>query len=130
MAGSSSITIQERVRYVDCDPMGFVHHSVYPVWFETARTELLRSEGLAYSELEAAGTYLVVARLSLSFHQPARYDDVVEVTAQLDRTTGARIEHSYTIHRDQTLLCTGGTTLACVGNTGRPRPLPPALRTD
>lgn len=30
-----------RVRYNECDPMGVVHHAIYPVWFEMGRTELL-----------------------------------------------------------------------------------------
>ena len=34
-----------RVRYCECDPMGVVHHTVYPVWFEMGRTELLRDTG-------------------------------------------------------------------------------------
>jgi acyl-CoA thioester hydrolase len=30
------------VRYAETDAMGQVHHSVYPVWFEEARSELMR----------------------------------------------------------------------------------------
>ena len=42
MTTGSTITIDARVRYAECDPMGYVHHTVFPVWFEMARTELLR----------------------------------------------------------------------------------------
>ncbi|MHC4372792.1 MAG: acyl-CoA thioesterase [Planctomycetota bacterium] len=41
-------------RYSETDQAGVVHHTVYPVWFEMGRTELLRVNGLAYSELEKA----------------------------------------------------------------------------
>ena len=34
-----------RVRYCECGPMGVVHHTVYHVWFEMGRTELLRGTG-------------------------------------------------------------------------------------
>ena len=47
-------SIDVRVRYAECDPMGVVHHTVYPVWFEMGRTELLRETGASYREFEEA----------------------------------------------------------------------------
>jgi acyl-CoA thioester hydrolase len=55
---SHSITIVPR--YAETDKGGVVHHSVYPVWFEMGRTELLRANGLAYKDLEKAGIFFVV----------------------------------------------------------------------
>ena len=55
--------------------MGVTHHSVYPVWFEMGRTELLRSTGISYRELEEEGVFLAVVRLDVRYRQPARYDD-------------------------------------------------------
>ena len=49
------IEVPVRVRYVECDPMNVAHHSVYPVWLEIARTDLLRRRGNAYRDLEVAG---------------------------------------------------------------------------
>jgi len=126
---STAISIDVRVRYAECDPMGYAHHSVYPVWFEIARTELLRAGGVVYADVERdRGMYIVVARLNLSFHQPARYDEQLTVTAKLERVTGAKIEHTYEVHRGHELLCTGQTTLACVDASGRPMRLPDWLR--
>ena len=121
-------TIETRVRYPECDPMGYVHHSVYPVWFEMARTELLRETGPAYAELEREGVLIVVVDLKVKFKRPARYDDELEVTATLRRSGGARIEHDYEVRRDRERLVTGSTTLACVDTDGRVRPVPEALR--
>ena len=42
-----------RVRYYETDCMGFVHHSNYVRYYETARTEMLRELGMTYPELEA-----------------------------------------------------------------------------
>ena len=108
-----------RVRYAECDPMGFVHHSRYAIWFEMARTEMLRRKGLNYADMEKAGTLIVVARLSIDYKKPARYDDLVEVTAILTRSGGAKIEHAYEVVRAGELLCTGSTTLACLDRQGR-----------
>jgi acyl-CoA thioester hydrolase len=121
-------TLPIRVRYVECDPMGFVHHSRYAVWFEMARTEMLRQQGLCYADMEKAGTLIVVARLAIDFKRPARYDELVEVTAVLTRSGGAKIEHSYEVVRDGELLCTGSTVLACLDREGRIMRVPAALQ--
>jgi acyl-CoA thioester hydrolase len=121
------ITIPVRVRYVECDPMGFVHHSVYPVWFELARTELLRESGVAYAELEKSGTLIVVVKLEVNYKKPARYDDLLDVTAMVTKVGGVRIEHDYEIRRGAELLCTGNTTLACLDREGRLTGVPQAL---
>jgi len=36
--------IEIRARYPECDPMGVAHHTVYPIWFEIGRTEMLRAQ--------------------------------------------------------------------------------------
>ena len=121
-------TIRVRVRYVECDPMNVAHHSVYPVWLEAARTELLRTQGEAYRDLESAGVYFVVARMSLRYRRPARYDDVLEVQVRARPSAGVKVEHEYEIRRDHELLATAVTTLVCVDREGKLRPIPEALR--
>ena len=34
------------VRYAETDQMGIAHHSVYPVWYEVARTDLIQTLGM------------------------------------------------------------------------------------
>lgn len=119
-----SRTIDVRVRYTECDPMGLAHHAVYPVWMEMARAELLRETGVSYAELERRGVLIVVVKMNLHYKLPARYDDLLQVTATLRRATGVRIEHDYEIHREKRLLCAASTLLACVDRTGRLQPVP------
>lgn len=119
---ATAITV--RVRYPECDPMGLVHHSVYPVWFEMARTELLRRQGISYRDVEAAGMYFVVARLNLRYRRPARYDDQLTVHVTTAAGSGVKLEHEYDVRRDGQQLVTGETTLVCVDEHGRPQPLP------
>ena len=40
------------VRYAETDQMGVVHHSVYAVWFEQARTEFFKTVGSTYADVE------------------------------------------------------------------------------
>ncbi|HKI17714.1 MAG TPA: thioesterase family protein, partial [Isosphaeraceae bacterium] len=57
---TSSYDIAIRVRYAETDRMGLLHHANYLVYFEMARTELLRQRGITYREVEDAGHYLVI----------------------------------------------------------------------
>jgi len=49
-----------RVRYPEVNGGGRVHHSVYLVYFEMGRTELLRERGIAYADMEADGRFLAI----------------------------------------------------------------------
>lgn len=123
----ASIDVDVRVRYVECDPMGVAHHTAYPVWFEMARTELLRSKGGNYRAMEDAGLLLAVVGLEVRYRAPARYDDVLTVRCDLIESGPVKIRHKYRVHRGETLLVEGSTTLACIGRDGRLRPVPEGL---
>ncbi len=113
-------------RYSETDQAGVVHHTVYPVWFEMGRTELLRVNGLAYSELEKAGVFFVVSELTAKYRRPCFYDEQLELTTICSDITRARVEHSYQLKRAETgiLLAEGTSILACVDKSGRPRRMP------
>ncbi|NLX14199.1 MAG: acyl-CoA thioesterase [Phycisphaerales bacterium] len=113
-----------RVRYAECDPMGYLHHAKYFEYFEMARTELLRATGIRYRDMEDKGFLFVVVRTECRFLRPARYDDTLTIEVRLERMTRARIDHAYKIYRDGFVLCEALTTLACVNREGRPIPIP------
>ena len=123
-AGSHTVAV--RVRYPECDPMGVAHHAAYPVWLEIARTEMLRAAGHAYRDLEAAGIFLVIAKMELRYRRPARYDDVLAVECVTDGNPdgpSTRLAHRYRICRGDDLLATASTLLVSVDADGRMRPL-------
>jgi acyl-CoA thioester hydrolase len=119
-------TITITPRYSETDQAGVVHHTVYPVWFEMGRTELLRENGLAYSELEKAGVFFVVAELTAKYRRPCFYDEKLELTTTCSRITSARVEHSYQLKRASTglILSEGSSILACVDKSGKPQRMP------
>ena len=127
---SYAITIVPR--YSETDQAGVVHHTVYPVWFEMGRTELLRVNGLAYSDLEKAGVYFVVAELNVKYRRPAAYDEKLELTTSCTNITSARVEHTYRLRRPGTneLLAEGTSILACVNGDGKPRRMPDFMYSD
>ena len=116
--------IQIRVRYAETDRMGLLHHANYLVYFEQARTELLRARQESYKELEDQGYFLVVAKAEVKFKSPAYYDDVLTIRTTVTRTSPVRLEHKYEVLRDAALIAEGLTTLACVGRDGKLREMP------
>jgi acyl-CoA thioester hydrolase len=90
------------------------------------RTELLRVNGVAYKNLEAAGIFFVVARLEIKYRQPARYDEVLELETSCTNVGACKIEHSYQLKRvcDGVLLAEGSSTLACLDKSGKVRRMP------
>ncbi len=116
--------IQIRVRYAETDRMGLLHHANYLIYFEQARTELLRTQGAAYKELEDRGFFLVIARIEIKYKSPAHYDDVLTIRTTVTRTSPIRIEHKYEVFREGMLICEGATTLACVNREGKLQAMP------
>ena len=115
-----------RVRYPETDPMGVVHHSHFFVYFEMTRVEHLRSQGIAYRDLEKQGIFFAIVKASCHLKSPAYYDDILTVTLRLERSSLVRIDHGYLVHRkdDGALLAEGATTLACLDSRFQPRPMP------
>ena len=120
--------IDIRVRYAECDPMGVAHHSAYAPWFEMGRTELLRSDGVAYRELESKGILLAVVELLIKYRRAARYDDVLRLQTRLIETSQVKIIHEYTLQREGEVLAVGRSVLACVTRDGRAQGLPEILQ--
>ncbi|HNW03079.1 MAG TPA: tol-pal system-associated acyl-CoA thioesterase [Burkholderiaceae bacterium] len=102
-----------RVYWEDTDAGGIVFYANYLKFFERARTEWLRSMGVAQQRLrETHGGIFVVSETTLKYHLPARLDDELLVTASLLERGRA----SMTI-RQQALLRHDGahTALLCEG---------------
>lgn len=117
-------TIEIVPRYGETDQSGVVHHSVYPLYFEMGRTELLRENGLAYADLEKSGTFFVVARMEVKYRRPALYDEKLQLETICTKTTRAKVEHTYYLKRNGQILAEGVTALACVDENGKIRAVP------
>ena len=116
---------QIRVRYAETDRMGLLHHANYLVYFEQARTDLLRSMGTNYRDLEDQGYFLVITKVEVKYRRPAHYDDLLTITTTVTKTSPVRLEHEYEVFGPAgDLCCTGATTLACVNGEGKIQPMP------
>src|SRR6476619_4226048 len=122
-----SHTITFRVRYPECDPMGYLHHSIFLQYFEMGRIELLRSLGHSYADLEKAGLFFVVVKVQVNYRAPARFDDELTLITRIERQTHVRIDHAYELKRGDTLVAEARTTVACVDPTGQVQLIPEPL---
>jgi len=75
--------------------MGFVHHSNYVRYYETARWEAMRELGLCYKEMEETGIYMPVISMKFDFIKPAFYDDLLTVKTMINELPRARITFEY-----------------------------------
>ncbi len=103
-----------RVRYADTDQMQIVYNGKYLEYFEVGRTELIRSLGLSYAEIERGGIWLPLIEAHCRYHQPARYDDVLIVESTVADAPRSSLRIDYAIRREDedTLLVSGYTTHA------------------
>ncbi len=86
-----------RVRYADTDQMRFVYYAKYFEYFEQGRSDLLRTIGMPYSEIERHGIFLPVIEAYAKYKKSARYDDIIVVETVLNEMPVARIRLEYTI---------------------------------
>jgi YbgC/YbaW family acyl-CoA thioester hydrolase len=64
-----------RVRYGETDRMGYMYYGHYPEYFEVSRTDMIRSLGLSYKEIEDLGIIMPVRSLNVHYKLPAHYDE-------------------------------------------------------
>ena len=105
-------TTSIRVRYADTDKMQFVYNGKYLEYFEVGRTELLRSSGLAYSEVENHGYQLPLLEAGVKYHFPGKYDDVLLIEATVKELFSSKVHIEYRIIREGSgeLIAEGFTT--------------------
>ena len=118
-----------RVYWEDTDAGGIVFYANYLKFFERARTEWLRSLGVAQGELkERVGGLFVVSETSVRYLAPARLDDELLVTAQLEAGGRASLIIAQKAFRGDTLLCDGTIRIGWVdAATLRPGRIPDAV---
>jgi acyl-CoA thioester hydrolase len=118
-----------RVYWEDTDAGGIVFYANYLKFFERARTEWLRSLGVAQGTLkeEAKGMF-VVSETSVRYLLPARLDDELLVTAQLEASGRASLIIAQEARRGTTLLAVGTIRIGWVdAATLRPGRIPDAI---
>lgn len=118
--------MEYRVPYADTDQMGVVYYGNYLTIFERARNELMRECGYSYRKCEQEGWMLPVIHAEVDYQAPAKYDDLLEVTAFVKEQRGVRLEIACEVRRKgEEKLLVSGYTRHCFVSTKNFRPVPP-----
>ena len=119
-----------KVYYKDIDQMGIVYYSRYFEYFEEARTEMLSSIGLDYSNVEENGAMLPVIEAHCEYKKGATFSQDLIVKTYIRELPKVKIKFEYKIcpvSSNQTLL-TGYTVHACTNLEGKPVKMPKYIR--
>jgi acyl-CoA thioester hydrolase len=115
------IAIKDRVRFVETDMMGVVHHSNYLRWFEMARVEYLRRANVLLPELISAGILFPITEVHCKYIQSARFDEIIRIEVNLAEFSRVKLCFRYRVLSDErdALLAEGSTQNVFTGNNGR-----------
>jgi acyl-CoA thioester hydrolase len=118
-----------RVRFVETDAMGIVHHSNHLAYFEETRVAYLRAIGHPFTEWRDAGLESPVLEAFVQYRRPLEFDEVITVHVRLADVTRATFQMAYLVTVDDDagiadVRATGVTVHGCVTATGRPTRLP------
>jgi len=127
-----TFTFPVRVYWEDTDAGGVVYYANYLRFLERARSEWLRTIGIDQAALLCdERLQFVVVEANIRYHRPARFDDALVVSVQIEELRGASLVFVQEIRRgtaDGELLISASVRAACLASDSlRPRPLPAAL---
>jgi acyl-CoA thioester hydrolase len=118
-----------RVYYEDTDAGGIVYHTAYLRFAERGRTEYLRETGFDHRNLrQETGGGFVVRHMEIDYRSAARLDDELTVSTRVTEATGASARMEQQVMRGSDTLVTLAVQLAFLGDDGRPKRLPGAVR--
>jgi acyl-CoA thioester hydrolase len=115
-----------RVRFVETDMMGVVHHASYLAYLEEGRSEYTRQCGAPYAELQEMGYFLAVGEVTIRYHASATYDDLITVRTWLDdlRSRGLTFGYEVVDAASGARLVTASVRLICIDHSSQARRIP------
>ena len=122
--------IPVRVYYQDTDAGGVVFHATYLHFFERARMEWMRARGFDARELASGfGLVFIVRQLEVAYMKPALLDDLVTVSADVEKMGRAQLTFAQEVRRAGETLVKASINVACVTADGlKPAAFPDPIR--
>ena len=121
-------SIQQRVRWSDCDPLGIIWYGAYLKYFEVAEHEMMRAAGLPFETLRVdRGVQIPRKAFQVEFHSPAQMDELLEVQVGVAKIGNTSITFRYEVYNAQTRAHRASATLTVVNvvkETIEKRPIP------
>jgi acyl-CoA thioester hydrolase len=104
--------------------MGVAYHANYLVWMEVGRTDLCKSLGFRYKDMEADGIFLAVAESHVRYLSAARYDDQISITTELGEANRRFVNFEYELTCEARRVALGQTRHIFLNREFRPTRLP------
>ncbi|MGB4102050.1 MAG: tol-pal system-associated acyl-CoA thioesterase [Alphaproteobacteria bacterium] len=118
-----------RVYYEDTDAGGVVYYANYLRFFERARTEFLRSFGVAQQELRRTHSLIFAVRsCEVDYLAPAFLDDMLQVVTEIRAVGASRLDMAQIIRHEERTITTGRITVVAIGVDGKAKRIPDFLR--
>jgi acyl-CoA thioester hydrolase len=119
-----------RVYYQDTDAGGVVFHATYLDFLERARMEWMRARGFDARELASRFRLVFIVRqLEIAYMKPAMLDDLVSVSAAVEKMGRAQLTFAQQVRRAGETLVRAAVNVACVGADDlKPMPFPEEIR--
>ena len=105
-----------RVRFGDTDLQAIVFNANFLIYYDVAWTEYFRAIGLSWQTMIESGVDTVLARTTLEFKAPARFDEVLEVYTRISKIGNTSITFDFEIYAEgsERLINSASSLYVCV----------------
>jgi len=118
------ISIFKKVYYHDTDLAGVVYYANYLKYFEEARTEYILKRGLDLKKIYTEkGILFVVKKVDIDYKAPAKYSDLLEITAEITNKKNVSLEFLQEVKKDKKILVVAKIILVCIDTNFHPKPI-------
>ncbi len=97
-------TSQYRVYVEDTDLMGIIYHGKYLYFFERARTDLLRANGISLTEMGKRDTYFAIRDVHVRYLSPGKLDDMLTIKSVVNKMHACTLELSQEMYNQDNVL--------------------------
>ena len=106
--------VSRRIEFADTDMAGIVHFANFFRFMEAAEVDFLRAHGLSVV-MHWEGHRISFPRVAAScdYLRPIRFQDVVEITVNLQRLGRKSVTYAFEFFRDDELLARGQSPSGC-----------------
>lgn len=126
--------MQIRVYYADTDAQGIVYHANYFKFFEVARMEHLRDQGIELPDmLGKYGLHFAMVQAQITYNKPARLNDLLEVKTKITDFGRASVNYEQAIYLHDALdfaICEVAIKLVAVNEEMQVQVIPEQLKQE
>lgn len=113
---------QFRVYVEDTDLMGIIYHAKYLFFFERARTDLLRDNGISLTAMAECDTYFAIRDVHIRYHAPGKLDDMLTINSVITKMHGCTLElYQEMYNQDNVLLTKADIQVISVNKSLKPK---------